>query len=162
MSVSAQVIDQYVDLVQRVVNLRVDFLLPEHLVRFKQQMEAARGSAGSWEDYTFLFRILTILAQSETPPTMRALSTRLNLPFSSATRIVDWLVRAQLVERSPDPRDRRMIHVQLTPAGQQLYQISMDYHKQQIAQVLSSFSATEQAQLLRLLNKLFDVMTAKE
>lgn len=162
MSVSAQVVEQYVDLVQRVVNLRVDFLLPEHLLRLKQQMEDTRGSAGSWEDHTFLFRILTILAQSETPPTMRALSTRLNLPFSSTTRIVDWLVRAQLVERSHDPRDRRVVHVQLTPGGEQLYQISMDYNKQQIAQVLNNFSATEQTQLLRLLNKLFDALTAKE
>ena len=160
MAASAQTVEQYMELLQRFVCLRVDLMLPEHMVRFKQQMEDSRGSAGSVEDYTFLFRIFTLLAQRDTPPTMSELSTYLKLPFSSTTRLIDWLVRARFVERLPDPHDRRVVRVHMTSSGEQLYQIGMDYNKQQIAHLLKDFSATEQAQLLRLLNKLLDAFNA--
>ena len=160
MAASAQTVEQYMELLQRFVCLRVDLMLPEHLVRFKQQIENSRSSTGSAEDYTFLFRIFTLLAQSKTPPTMSELSAHLNLPFSSATRLIDWLVRARFVERLPDPHDRRVVRVHMTSSGEQLYQISMDYNKQQIAHLLKDFSTTEQAQLLRLMNKLLDAFNA--
>lgn len=38
---------------------------------------------------------------------------------SGMTRIVDRLQRHRLVAREPDPSDRRVLHVRLTPAGQQ-------------------------------------------
>ena len=119
MAVSAQTVEQYMDLLQRFVGLRVDLMLPEHMVHFKQQIENSRSSAGSVEDYTFLFRIFTLLAQSETPPTMSELSAYLNLPFSSTTRLIDWLVRADFVERIPDARDRRVVRVHMTSSGEQ-------------------------------------------
>ena len=162
MAVSTQTVEQCLDLLQRFMGLRVDLMLPEHMLRFKQQMENSRGSASSMEDYTFLFRIFTLLAQSETSPTMSELSTHLNLPFSSTTRLIDWLERAKFVERIHDVNDRRVVRVRMTGTGEQLYQIGMDYNKQQIARLLQDFSATEQAQLLRLLNKLFDAFNAAE
>ena len=160
MPVSAQTVEQYLELLQRFISLRIDLMLPEHLVRFKQQMEDLRGGAGSIEDYTFLFRIFTLLAQSDTPPTMSELSAYLKLPFSSTTRLIDWLVRARFVERLPDAHDRRVVRVHMTSSGEQLYQIGMDYNKQQIARLLKDFSATEQAQLLKLMNKLLDAFNA--
>ena len=99
MAVPAQTVEQFMELMQRFMGLRIDLMLPEHVVRFKQQLENSRGSMGSGEDHTFLFRIFTLLAQSETPPTMSELSAQLNLPFSSTTRLIDWLVRADFVER---------------------------------------------------------------
>ncbi len=152
------VIERYMELLQRFVRLRLDLMLPEHLVKFKRQMEKSRGTAGSLDDYTFLFRILTILAQAETPPTMSELGTDLEVPFSTATRIVDWLVRADFVERINDPHDRRVVRVQITENGQQLYQIGMEHNRQQIAHVLQYFTPHEQTQLLRLMTKLVDVL----
>ncbi len=162
MTVSAQTVEQYIELLQRFVCLRIDLMLPEHMVRFKQQMENSRGGTGGVEDYTFLFRIFTLLAHNATPPTMSELSAYLNLPFSSTTRLIDWLVRASFVERIPDPHDRRMVRVHMTSSGEQLYQISMDFNKQQIAHLLKDFSATEQSQLLRLMNKLLDAFNADQ
>ncbi len=164
MAVSAQTVEEYMELLQRFVCLRVDLMLPEHLQRFKQQMENSRGSVGGSEDYTFLFRIFTLLAasHSKTPPTMSELSANLNLPFSSTPRLIDWLVRAGFVERLPDPRDRRVVRVHMTTSGEQLYQIGMDYNKQQIAHLLKDFSITEQAHLLRLMNKLLDAINAEQ
>lgn len=160
MAVSTQTVEQYMELLQRFVGLRVDLMLPEHLVRFKQQMEIARRGTSGSEDFTFLFRIFTLLAQRDTPPTMSELSAQLNLPFSSTTRLIDWLQRASFVERQPDARDRRVVRVRMTRSGEQLYQIGMDYNKQQIARLLKDFSATEQTELLRLMNKLLDAFNA--
>jgi DNA-binding MarR family transcriptional regulator len=162
MAVSAQTIEQYLELLQRFMRLRIDLMLPEHMVRFKQQMETSRRGAGSGEEYTFLFRIFTLLAHSEVPPTMSELSAHLNLPFSSTTRLIDWLERANFVERRHDANDRRVVRVHMTDNGEQLYQISMDYNKQQIAHLLKDFSATEQTQLLRLTNKLLDAFNAEQ
>jgi DNA-binding MarR family transcriptional regulator len=162
MTVSAHTIEQYMELLQRFVCLRIDLMLPEHLVRFKQQMEISRRGAGGSEDYTFLFRIFTLLAHSDTPPTMSELSAYLKLPFSSTTRLIDWLVRASFVERITDPHDRRVVRVHMTSSGEQLYQLSMDYNKQQIARLLKDFSAAEQTQLLRLMHKLIDAIVAEE
>jgi DNA-binding MarR family transcriptional regulator len=162
MTVSTQIVEQYMELLQRFIGLRVDLMLPEHMVRFKQQMEKSRGSVSNMEDYTFLFRIFTLLAQSETSPTMSELSAYLKLPFSSTTRLIDWLERALFVERVHDANDRRVVRVHMTANGEQLYQIGMDYNKQQITRLLKDFSATEQAQLLRLMNKLLDAFNAGE
>jgi DNA-binding MarR family transcriptional regulator len=162
MAVSERVIEQCVELLQRFVRLRLDLMLPEHLVQFKQQMEKSRGNSGSLEDITFLFRIFTILAQAETPPTMGEMSSELGVPLSTATRIVDWLVRAQFVERVNDAHDRRVVRVHMTDSGAQLYHLGMEYNKQQIRQVLKNFTADEQAQLLRLLNKLVDALVAEK
>ena len=162
MAVSAQTVEQFMELLQRFVCLRFDLMLPEHLMRFKLQMESSRRGAGGSEDYTFLFRIFTLLAHSDTPPTMSELSAHLNLPFSSTTRLIDWLVRASFVERLHDPHDRRVVRVHMTSSGEQLYQIGMDYNKQQIARLLKDFSATEQTQLLRLMNKLLDAFSADQ
>jgi len=108
MAVPAQTVEQYMELLQRFMGLRIDLMLPEHMLRFKQQLENSRGSMGSGEDYTFLFRIFTLLTQSETSPTMSELSAYLKLPFSSTTRLIDWLERAQFVERVHDANDRRV------------------------------------------------------
>ncbi len=162
MAVSENVVGQFVELLQRLIRLRLDLMLPEHLVRFKRQMESSRGNAGSPDDYTFLFRIFTILAQSDDLPTMGELSSDLDVPLSTATRIVDWLVRANFVERIHDSHDRRVVRVQMTANGEELYQISMEYNRQQIAQLLSNFTTEEQVQMLRLMTKLVNVLVAEK
>ncbi len=143
------------ELVLGMIRLRPRLMLPEHIQRFRQQMDGLRnGTAEGLEDYQFIFRIFIILAQRDTPPTMGELSTELNIPFSTATRIVDWLVNGDFVERLPDPDDRRVIRVRMTQAGQQYYGVSISYIQQHIQQLLSDFTAEEQDDLLRLLSKL--------
>ena len=94
---------QFIDLLQNFIRLHPNLVMPEHVVRFKQQMEKLRGSGNS-EDHTFLMRVFIILAQSENPLSMGELSAALKIPLSSATRIVDWLVRGKFLERTYDPK----------------------------------------------------------
>jgi DNA-binding MarR family transcriptional regulator len=90
---------------------------------------------------------------------MSELSLKLNVPMSSATRIVDWLVRGDLVERVNDPNDRRVVRVAMSKSGRELYETAMIYNKQRIARLLKDFSVEEQEQLLELMTKLFNSLS---
>lgn len=146
---------QFIDILQGFIHLRPNLVMPEHVVRFKQQMEKLRGSGNS-EDHTFLIRVFIILAHSESPLTMGELSAELKVPLSSATRIVDWLVRGKFLERTYDPKDRRVVLVKMTKIGEQFFQTAMDYNKKRIAHLIDKFSSEEQDQLLNLMRKLLN------
>ena len=152
-----QITDQFFELVQRFIHLRPKLVLPENVARFRQQMQDLKiGGASNQEDRAFVFRIFIILERSGTPPTMGELSAELGIPLSSATRIVDGLVNGNFIERIPDESDRRVVRVQMTTTGREIYQAAMEFNKQRIVHMLSKFTLEEQNQLLYLMNKLFD------
>ena len=146
---------QFIELLQCFIQLQPNWVMPEHVVRFKQQMEKLRGS-GNPEDHTFLLRVFIVLAHSQTPPTMGELSAALKVPLSSATRIVDWLVRGKFLERSYDPNDRRVVLVKMNKIGEQFFQTAMEYNRKRIAHLMEKFSLEEQDQLLHLMSKLLN------
>jgi DNA-binding MarR family transcriptional regulator len=157
--------DQFIELMQRAISLRPKLMMPEHANQFKKKMDGLKskmeGSGGSAEDRSFLFRILILLAKSPAPLTMSALSTELSVPMSTATRIVDWLVRGDMVERVQDPTDRRVVRVGMSKTGRELYEEGMEFNKLRIARLLKDFSNDEQQQLLKLMNKLFDSLASE-
>jgi len=51
---------------------------------------------------------------------MGELAARMNLKISSATRVVDQLVRRRLARRRPDTSDRRVCFVSISPEGEEL------------------------------------------
>lgn len=149
--------EQFIELVQRYMRLRPKLIQPEYVVQFKKKMAAFRNSGHS-EDHEFVFRILMLLSQKEDPLTMSELSSELNVPMSTATRIVDGLVRGGMAERVNDANDRRVVRVGMSRNGRELYEAGIAYNKQRIAKWLQDFSAEEQAELMRLMNKLFDAV----
>jgi DNA-binding MarR family transcriptional regulator len=157
--------EQFVDLIQRYICLRPKMILPQHVIQFRKKMEGLKnkmdGAGGSPEDHSFLFRILILLARSDVPITMSELSAELDVPMSTATRIVDWLVRGDMVERVNDPNDRRVVRVGMSKGGRELYKTGMGYNRQRIGNLLKDFSSEEQAQLLKLMNKLFDSLVTE-
>lgn len=157
-----QLSDQIFELIQRFIHLRPKLVVPEHIARFKQQMQNLKlGGTTNQEDRAFVFRIFIILERSAEPLTMGALSTELGIPLSSTTRIVDGLVNANLIERIQDSHDRRVVRVQMTKTGQEIYRTAMDFNKQRISRLLNKFTPEEQTQLLYLMNKLFDSILAE-
>lgn len=158
-----QVPDQFFELLQRFIHLRPKlFVVPEAVARFKQQMQYMKlGGANDPEDRAFIFRVFIVLERSQPAPTMGELSAELGIPLSSATRIVDGLVSANFIERVHDANDRRLVRVQMTRVGRQLYQTAVDFYKQRMLHMLSKFSPEEQNQLLHLMNKLFDSLIAE-
>lgn len=64
------------------------------------------------------FRMLVVL--SEGPTNLTNLATMLDVVASTALRMVDRLVSADLVQRNPSPRDRREIVLDLTAKGRRV------------------------------------------
>lgn len=64
-------------------------------------------------------REAVMMLSQEGPLSMGELARRLTITPSSATELVDRLVERQLVDRIPDPSDRRTVVIQLTPFAQE-------------------------------------------
>jgi DNA-binding MarR family transcriptional regulator len=150
--------EQFMNLIQRYMTLRPRLIPPKDVLRFKEMMKSFKGSEYKTGDHEFVFRILMLLSENPDPHTMSELSAELNVPMSTATRIVDGLVQRGMVERVNDPKDRRVVRVGMSQNGRKLYETGRAYSKQRIANLLKEFSAEEQAQLLSMMNKLLDAL----
>jgi len=161
LNITAQTAEQILELFQLFTRRHYSFVPPDHVIRFHQQLESSkRGSGDQFSNYPILLRIFSILVYAEIPPTMSELGIELEMPLSSTTRIVDWLVRANIIERVGDPGDRRIVRVRLTENGWQIYHTGMDFNKKQLMNLLAIFTPEEQEQLLRLMNKLVHYIPA--
>ena len=76
------------------------------------------------------------------------------LTSSGATKRLDRLERAGLVERGPDPGDRRGVIITLTEAGHELIDRVTEAHMANEARLLDGLGAREREQLADLLRKL--------
>jgi DNA-binding MarR family transcriptional regulator len=84
----------------------------------------------------------------------QALAHRLHIPPSRMVAIVDELESRGLVERRPDPADRRVRALYVTERGQTLLADAFDLvveHEKAIGEALTT---EERAQLLELLNRI--------
>jgi DNA-binding MarR family transcriptional regulator len=73
---------------------------------------------------------------------------------SNITAMVDRLVRDEMVERQPDPIDRRVIRVKLTDKGAELIEAARGPHLEFLAQIMSPLDDDELGTLIKLLEKL--------
>src|SRR5947209_6699489 len=85
--------------------------LPDNLARQKEKIEKLYLADGPkrMQDHDLFVRIGMVLSRSEAPPPMGELSKALDVPLSTATRIVDGLVEHGYAERVNDPDDRRIV-----------------------------------------------------
>jgi DNA-binding MarR family transcriptional regulator len=98
---------------------------------------AARSLAGlSGGEVTLpQYRALVILA-TQGPQRVIALAERLDVNSSTASRMVDRLVRKKLVHRRRDESDRRAMTIDLTPEGRQLVDEATRRRRNEIARIL--------------------------
>lgn len=86
--------------------------------------------------------------------TPSALTRELMVTSGGMTPILDRLERAGLVERVPNPADRRGSLVRLTASGRKVVDEAMDGHTGAEHDVVSALTKQERADLARLLRKL--------
>ncbi len=91
--------------------------------------------------------VLTIL-ESDGPQSMSKLADALDVSVASATGIVDRMEQRRLVERLPDPDDRRLVVVHLTRGGTDIFQKLADHRRQSLARLLDRLTGRELAGLL--------------
>jgi DNA-binding MarR family transcriptional regulator len=84
----------------------------------------------------------------------QTLAERLHIPPSRIVAIVDELESRRLVERRPDPGDRRVWTIYVTTRGQTLLDDAFNLVVQHEQAISDALTAEERAQLLELLNRI--------
>ncbi len=101
-----------------------------------------------------LAAMLTLL---EGDLTVSELARRLVVPKSQMTRLIDHLVRLNILARQPDARDRRVINISLTDNGRAVLEEYRQVVKRSIRDKLSHLTPSDLAELAVLLAKLKEI-----
>jgi DNA-binding MarR family transcriptional regulator len=106
------------------------------------------------------FDVLATLRRSGAPYRMTptALYRELVLTSGAMTNRLDVLEKAGLVERHPDPNDRRGTLIELTEEGRAVVDRAMEAHMEGEAEMVAPLSKEEQRGLADLLKKLLTGM----
>ncbi|MDQ2717052.1 MAG: MarR family transcriptional regulator [Chloroflexota bacterium] len=81
------------------------------------------------------------------------LQERLSLEGASVSALLQRMIRAGLVQRSPDPSDKRVQRVFLTAQGRDLEPVVTHIAEEVNAHALEGFTADEQVFVMRLLTR---------
>lgn len=106
-----------------------------------------------WDVSPHQLRALRVIAAKE-PLHLRELADSLRISPRSVTEVVDALAGRGLVERVPDPSDRRAITLWMTEAGHRLMADTQSAGRADTEDYFGRLDATERRQLARLLEKL--------
>ena len=134
--------------------LRIEFLAAVKIRRVLQDHGIDRGGCD----------VLATLRRSGAPHqlTPTRLYKELVLTSGAMTHRLDALERAQMVERLPDPEDRRGTLIGLTKKGRAVIDRAMDAHLAGEAAMAAHLSNSEQKALAKLLKKLLVGMESED
>jgi DNA-binding MarR family transcriptional regulator len=93
---------------------------------------------------------------------MSDLAARIGLSESSATRLVDRLAAADLVERGTSPTDRRCVTAGLTAGGRRALENIRAGRRDFLREILATLPADERAELVRLFGRVADEIRRRE
>lgn len=88
------------------------------------------------------FRVLTFLSRNPGTP-LTSVTDHLGVSRSTASALVDRLVRRQLVSRTEDPHERRCVMLTLTPTGVQHLQQARDATCARLTKVLAGLPTAD-------------------
>ena len=89
------------------------------------------------------------------------LADRMGVSPPTASRSVDALHELGLVDRLPDPHDRRALRIDLTPAGKKLLAERKAKAQTAFAPAVAALSASERKTLSQLLRRMTDAVRAR-
>ena len=96
---------------------------------------------------------LAVIEGADEPLTPSEISDRTLISSATMTSTLDRLERRGLVQRLPNPEDRRSVLVQVTQDGQEFCDRFLPGIHRVEREVMSALSATERDQLMALLDK---------
>ena len=100
------------------------------------------------------FDVLAALRRASEPLTMGELSQQLLVSNGNATAVVDRLERDGLVRRVPSATDRRVVRVELTPAGRDAFDQQTAPHEARVDALFAGLGAADLDLLDDLLHRL--------
>ncbi|RKS75562.1 DNA-binding MarR family transcriptional regulator [Motilibacter peucedani] len=110
---------------------------------------AARSLAAHATDATLPQLRALVLLRGRGALRLSELAAELDVDTSTATRLVDRLVRKGFIDRQVEQSDRRALRLSLTPAGRGLLRRMTEYRKRELREILSQLDP-EERQHLRL------------
>lgn len=116
-------------------------------------MENTRKHLDQYDLTTQQFNILRILRGAGEPLSTLQIRQRMLDKMSDTSRIVDRLVKKELVSKVICSSDRRLVDVTITDKGQALL-AEMDRHESDWDSILKSLSESDAVELNKLLDKL--------
>lgn len=108
------------------------------------------------------FDLMAQLAREPDGVRMGELSRRMMVSGGNVTAITDQLEREKLVQRLPDPQDRRVFVVRLTPAGRRSFQRMAQAHESWVAELFDGLAPQDKASLSDILGRIRQQLTNKE
>ncbi|WP_330180480.1 MarR family transcriptional regulator [Nocardia sp. NBC_01503] len=96
------------------------------------------------------FRTLVILS-TRGPSKVVTLASALNVQPSTAARMVDRLVAAELVDRNPNPDSRRELIIELTEQGHRVVNAVTGHRRRELAAVVKRMPEADRSGLVRAL-----------
>jgi DNA-binding MarR family transcriptional regulator len=121
----------------------------------RQLRRAAADSLAQWDISPSQARALRVLIHQD-GARLSELAEHLHIAARSATEVVDGLEAKGLVQRRPDPHDRRATLVAPTRRGAELNAAIQAVRGTQAERLFDQLSATDRAHLRRILRKLTD------
>jgi DNA-binding MarR family transcriptional regulator/YHS domain-containing protein len=89
---------------------------------------------------------------------MSRLAETCGLPFSTVTGLVGRFEARGYLRRTRAEADRRVVHVEMTPRGERLYQARLEADMRVVIALLDALTAREQATVVRALGKVATVL----
>jgi len=139
-------------------------VLPEELPDFIEHLERIchSGRAARRIDNLDIFcTICLVLSGERGPLTMGEISHAINVPLSSATRIVDWMTESGYVTRFTDPRDRRVVRVRLTDTGREVFRVIYAFMCSKANQILRHFTDKEKDDMISLVDRFTKILSTE-
>lgn len=99
------------------------------------------------------FDVLKHLVQADTPLSLSQLADRLTCGRSNITQLIDRLEEDKLVQRVPDPEDRRCMRATVTDDGRQRYLMGMQAEAEVKRQLLANLPPEQREHLAALLKR---------
>lgn len=99
------------------------------------------------------FAALRCITQNQNGVSMSVLSDHCQAVMPTMTGIIKRLVSRGLVERKPDPSDRRTTLIQLTEKGRQLLSEITQHRREHLDQYLMTLTQQERTGTIDLLNR---------
>ncbi len=104
-------------------------------------------SLASVETTVTMPQLRVLILASAGPLNVSAVAQDLGVHPSNATRTCDRLVRAGLIERNPDPDDRRHVRLTATEAGTRLLNKVMEERRTRVVTILEQMTEEDRTAL---------------
>jgi DNA-binding MarR family transcriptional regulator len=104
------------------------------------------------------YRLLGVLMKVGTPLSMSELGKRQYISKPYMTILVDQLIQDGCVQRIPDPGDRRVINIAITPEGKRHLKQAASRYKETIKNMLSELDSQDLEDLCQSLEKLRNII----